>query len=80
MQWWHMYIEYIDKIDGCYFVPSRGAEYWMTMSVCLSVYPQSYLRNYMSDLYQVFCLCYLCPCLGPPLAVLRYATYFRYYG
>ena len=40
------------------------------MCVCVFVCPQSYLRNYTSDLHQIVCACYLWPWLSPPLAVL----------
>ena len=42
----------------------------MRVSVCLCVFvcPRSYLRNYTSDLHQMFCACYLWPGCGPPLA------------
>ena len=38
------------------------------LSLCVFVCPRSYLRDYISDLHQIFCVCYLRPWLGPPLA------------
>jgi len=48
-----MYIEYINKIDGCYFVPSRGAEYCddhVCLSVCIStiISPELHVRSLSS--------------------------------
>jgi len=37
------------------------------LSVCVFVCPRLYLRNYTSDLRQIFCACYLWPWLDPPL-------------
>jgi len=42
------------------------------VSVCVFVCPRSYLRNYTSDLYQIFCACYLWLLLGPLLAALSH--------
>jgi len=44
----------------------------MCASVCVSLCPRSYLRNYTSDLHQFCCARYLWPWLGPRL-------YFRFY-
>jgi len=41
---------------------------WGSLLVTEFVCPRSYLRNYTSDLHQIFCACYLWPWLGPPLA------------
>ena len=34
----------------------------------------------MHDLYHIFCACCLWPWLGPRLALLRYVTYFQFFG
>jgi len=47
---------------------------------CLNVCPRAYLRNYMSDLRQIFYGYYLCPWLGTPQAALQYVMYFLFYG
>ena len=55
--------------------PDRGAEYCgehVCVCICLCVYvfvcPRSYLRNYTSDIHQLFCACCLWPWLGLLLA------------
>jgi len=48
--------------------------------VCLFVCPQTYLRNYTSDLYLISLACHLWLWLRPSLAALRYLAYFRFYG
>ena len=63
--------------------PDRRAEYCderVCLSVGVYVCPRLYLRNYTSDLHQIFSACYLWPWLGPPLAAWWYAVYFRFYG
>jgi len=54
----------------------------MSVSVCVCncacVCPQSCLRNYTSDLHQIFCACYLWPWLGSVLAAQWYAMNFRF--
>ena len=49
--------------------PHRGSQklWWPCLSIC----PQAYLQN-LSDLHQIFCVFYLRPWLGPPLAELRW--------
>ena len=39
------------------------------MSVCLSVCLHAYLRNHTSQLRDMFCACFLWPCLDPPLTL-----------
>jgi len=36
------------------------------LSVCLPVCPLAYLKNRISKLHEIFCTCYLQPCLCPP--------------
>ena len=51
----------------CYSTPDKGAEYCderVCLPVCVFVCPRSYLRNYTSDLHQIFCACYLWPVLS----------------
>ena len=58
---------------------STGAEY-CNDRICLCVCVCLLVWNYTSDLYQFLCACYLWLWLGPPLAVLRYIMYLRFYG
>jgi len=54
---------------------------YVCLSVCLSVPSRiSYLENHTAELHQIFCACCMWPRLGPPLAALRYVTYFRFCG
>ena len=61
------------SVTHSYTAANRRAEY-CDERVCLSVRgcvfasPWSYIRNYPSDLHQIFCECYLRPWLGPALA------------
>jgi len=49
----------------------------VSVSVRLSVCPRAYLRNYMSDLHQIFGhVTYVCG--SPCLVTLRYVMYFRF--
>jgi len=59
------------KYCDFYFAPIEEAKYFDDR-VCVFVY--------LSDLYQIFYACYLCPLLGSPLAALRYVMYFRFNG
>ena len=55
-----------------YSAPIGSAEYCHErVCLCVRVFvgPRSYLRNYSSDLHQIYCACYLWPWLGPALAV-----------
>jgi len=64
-----------------YFAPGRAAKY-CNGRVCVSVcvfFPRAYLRNYTSDLHQIFCICTVAvyqSSFGP----LRYVVCFRFYG
>ena len=50
----------------------------MSMSVCVSVCPQGYLRNHTPNLYQIFCACCLCPWLSPHPACWLGLDRYRY--
>jgi len=58
---------------------SRGIGISMSMSVFVSVCMRAYLQNCTSNLRQIF-MRVTVPCFGPPQAVLRYVTYFLFYG
>jgi len=47
--------------------------------VCLSVCPLTYLKN-VSKLHGSLSTCYLWTCIGPRLATVQYAMYFRFCG
>jgi len=52
-------------VDAAYYsAVDRGAEYCLFVCVCVCICPRSYLRNYTSDLHQIF-LCMF------PMAVAR---------
>jgi len=53
--------------------PHRGAELRsieISVSVCMSVCPLAYLKNFMSELYQTFDARCLSPWLVPPVCIL----------
>ena len=52
----------------------------MSVSVCLSVCPQAYLRNYTSDLHQFLRMIPMPVARASSVAALRYAMYFRFYS
>ena len=63
---------------GGVWVYRSGVLWWPYLSVCLCMC--LLVWNYTSDLYQFLCACSLWLWLGPPLAVLRYVMYLRFYG
>jgi len=77
---------FFSVLVGCVVTPPPIGEQSIVItvsvcvSVCVCVCPRAYLWKYTSEFYQFFCECYLWPWLGPPLAALRYAMYFRFYG
>ena len=52
----------------------------MSVSVCLSVCPQAYHRNYTSDLDQFLGMLPMAVARSSSIVALRYAMYFRFYG
>jgi len=67
-------------IMNCYSAPVGERSIAISLSVRLSVCLRAYLRNRWIDLHGTFCADPLWPWLGPPLAALRYAMYFRLMG
>ena len=56
--------------------PVREWSVEISMCVCLSVCLRAYLWNRWIDLHEILCADPLWPCLGLPLAALRYVMYF----
>ena len=71
--------EHSQGLIGLVTRPQQGGEvlWWPCLFVCVFVGPRVYVRNYTSDLHQIFGAC---PWFRALPASLRYVLYFRFYG
>jgi len=60
--------------------PRSVRSFAISVRVCLSVCPLTYLKNDMSQYHKIFCTCYLWPWLGPPLTTVQKVTHFLFCG
>jgi len=60
--------------------PPRGCKVLQSPCkyVCIYVCPLAYLKNHVSKLHEIFCICYLWRWLGPPLTTTQYIWYFPF--
>jgi len=60
------------SVSSNYFAPGMRAKYcdhrvYRPVCIYVCVRPLAYLKNYMTELHEIFCICYMWPWLGPRL-------------